>query len=584
MLPTPASSQQPKSPSNSIRSGKSVSNSSGTLSTSSQDAAVDFVAEPPQCPHMEQLLDNDSGVMKRFRAIISWKTARSYERTTVSKRRKLQSPACGICSSTLYRPFVCLHCTFAGCWQAGHVTKHLQEAGHGFCVDASSGSLFCFACDDFVHNQRFNIIHAETVLSTEERHTHFQVGKRPREHFRSWIPDPETISLLQDTDAVPCQGRRGLLNLGQTCYLNVVLQALVHNPLLRNYFLSDTHNHKLCKIRDCVCCEMDKLFAEVYSTNTAPYGPISLLASTWKASSELSGYAQQDAHEFFISALNQIHTTSRGSTNVSCNCIIHSTFSGQLQSDVKCGRCGNITSTIDPLLDISMELKGKGMEGMSENTLAACLRRYTHPEKLGPKEYSCSKCGTHSHEATKRLSIRKLPPVLCFQLKRFEHNSTDKSAARKIDTPIRFPAVLNMLEFTTVVAGMRGSGDDEDEGTGASNPGPETMYEYDLFAVINHEGQMNNGHYTNFARYCDEWYRFDDDKLYPSSLQECLNSIAYMCFYVKRHLDYKPYQRPSYVLKRETEVVREREREIEMEKEKEAARIREVEDALLATV
>jgi Ubiquitin carboxyl-terminal hydrolase len=30
------------------------------------------------------------------------------------------------------------------------------------------------------------------------------------------------------------------------------------------------------------------------------------------------------------------------------------------------------------------------------------------------------------------------------------------------------------------------------------------MYEYDLFAVINHEGQMNNGHYTNYARYCDE--------------------------------------------------------------------------------
>ena len=30
------------------------------------------------------------------------------------------------------------------------------------------------------------------------------------------------------------------------------------------------------------------------------------------------------------------------------------------------------------------------------------------------------------------------------------------------------------------------------------------MYEYDLFAVINHEGQINNGHYTNFARYCDE--------------------------------------------------------------------------------
>lgn len=38
----------------------------------------------------------------------------------------------------------------------------------------------------------------------------------------------------------------------------------------------------------------------------------------------------------------------------------------------------------------------------------------------------------------------------------------------------------------------------------ARYPGPEAMYEYDLFAVINHEGQMDNGHYTNYARFQDE--------------------------------------------------------------------------------
>jgi ubiquitin carboxyl-terminal hydrolase 22/27/51 len=108
-----------------------------------------------------------------------------------------------------------------------------------------------------------------------------------------------------------------------------------------------------------------------------PYGPVTFLATTWKASAELSGYAQQDAHEFFISTLNLIHSTSRGSTNVSCNCIIHSTFAGSLQSDVKCERCHNVTSTIDPILDISLELKGKGGDiATAENTLGACLRRF----------------------------------------------------------------------------------------------------------------------------------------------------------------------------------------------------------------
>lgn len=58
-------------------------------------------------------------------------------------------------------------------------------------------------------------------------------------------------------------GRKGLLNLGSTCYLNVILQTLVHNPLLRAHFLSDLHNNKLCKAKPCICCEMDRLFTEV---------------------------------------------------------------------------------------------------------------------------------------------------------------------------------------------------------------------------------------------------------------------------------------------------------------------------------
>lgn len=52
-----------------------------------------------------------------------------------------------------------------------------------------------------------------------------------------------------------------------------------------------------------------------------------------------------------------------------------------------------------------------------------------------------------------------------------------------------------------------------------------------------------------------------------------------MCFYVKRHLDYKPHVTPTYI-----EAARELERE-KLEKEKEAAaRMKEVEDDLLGTI
>lgn len=70
----------------------------------------------------------------------------------------------------------------------------------------------------------------------------------------------------------------------------------------------------------------------------------------------------------------------------------------------------------------------------------------------------------------------------------------------------------------------------------------------------------------------------------PSNLGACLSSNAYMCFYVKRHLDYKPYMKPTYRVTRDNDIVREQ----EQEKLKEMARMKEVEkevdDALMATI
>lgn len=88
----------------------------------------------------------------------------------------------------------------------------------------------------------------------------------------------------------------------------------------------------------------------------------------------------------------------------------------------------------------------------------------------------------------------------------------------------------------------------------------ETLCSYDLFSVVNHEGQMDTGHYTVFARSQDmvcshfsfetgvgsdcslhQWYKFDDDKVTPASLGEVLSSRskAYMCFYMRKQLDYR---------------------------------------------
>ena len=54
-------------------------------------------------------------------------------------------------------------------------------------------------------------------------------------------------------------------------------------------------------------------------------------------------------------------------------------------------------------------------------SLVGCLHRFVRPESLGPGErWTCERCRLQQR-AVKQMSIRRLPPVLCLHVKRFEH-------------------------------------------------------------------------------------------------------------------------------------------------------------------
>ena len=110
-----------------------------------------------------------------------------------------------------------------------------------------------------------------------------------------------------------------------------------------------------------------------------------------------------------------------------CNCIIDQIFTGGLQSDVVCQACNGVSTTIDPFWDISLDLgessNGQGGYGGPPRSLIDCLERFTRAEHLGSSaKIKCNKCNSYQ-ESTKQLSMRTLPIVASFHLKRFEHSS-----------------------------------------------------------------------------------------------------------------------------------------------------------------
>lgn len=313
-------------------------------------------------------------------------------------------------------------------------------------------------------------------------------------------------------------GLRGLINLGNTCFMNCILQALTHTPILRDYFLADLHECHYDGKSICLVCEMSRLFQEFYSGKSTPHIPLKLLHLVWTHARHLAGYEQQDAHEFLIATLDILHRHCKGSdldsqkaivnNTDNCDCIIDQIFTGALQSDVICQSCNNVSTTIDPFWDISLDLGPK--------SLLECLERFTRREHLGSAaKIKCSKCQSYQ-ESTKQLSMKKLPIVASFHLKRFEHSNR---VHKKISSFISFPLYLDMAPFRA----SRESKNSNNENN-----------RYCLFAVVNHSGTIETGHYTAYIRQCrDQWFKCDDHLITRASVQEVLQSEGYLLFYHK---------------------------------------------------
>ncbi|CAK4034506.1 ubiquitin carboxyl-terminal hydrolase 8 [Lecanosticta acicola] len=484
------------------------------------------------CPHIKGLLQNArQQAVDGYTKLIN--SLRQEKGITSRIHKTPNGPA-----YTLSTTYLCLQCPNVS------ISRERHHKNHGFSVESDNGFVFCHECRDFVYDPTFEEIRAG--------------NSKKRKHRPEKIQEADKKLMATNSSVTSCSatGLRGLYNMGQTCFMSVILQSLIHNPIIRAWYLQEGHKSGDCGREACTSCALDETFNEFYGQEKHEgYGAVHMLQACWKGGGGLAGYSQQDAHEFLNFFLNSLHEANAEDDDKKdtkdCECIIHQTFGGFYSSTVTCSTCNNSTTTTELFMDLSLDIKTtgfvtkkkklpmtNGVQTIKEAVpmdLEECLGRFTSTETLPSDSYRCWKCDA-DREAKKKISLTSLPPVVPIHLKRFSHSKTD-SKSSKVDTRIRFPFTMDLAPYVALSSSSQKSGQ-SDNANGDTNlnerkGGPEEAI-YELSSVIVHKGKIDNGHYISYAKQGGAWFRFDDSMVVQVEEKDVLGAEAYMLFYVVR--------------------------------------------------
>ncbi|CAH0678203.1 unnamed protein product [Spodoptera exigua] len=328
------------------------------------------------------------------------------------------------------------------------------------------------------------------------------------------------------------RGLTGLKNLGNTCYMNSIIQCLNNTAILVTYFCNGQyleHVNRSHSTRGAIAEELAAVVRALWSGQYRFIATRDLRNEVGKHQRAFRGCEQQDSHEFLTILMDWLHLDLQFSINVpqhkenlppsekawheytkSKESLILRLFYGQIKSTVRCTVCGKQSVTYESFSNLSLELPANA----NRCSLSDCLNLYLNGETI--PGWNCPNC-KEKRDALKKLDISRLPPVLVIHFKRFYVDPKEymSNAYRKKQTYIDFPLEdLDMRQFAH-----------------CSSP-----HAYNLYAVSNHYGSMEGGHYTAYCKSSvyGKWYKYDDHVVTEIPSSEVKSSAAYILFYSTR--------------------------------------------------
>ncbi|KAJ0006293.1 hypothetical protein NQD34_013566 [Periophthalmus magnuspinnatus] len=269
----------------------------------------------------------------------------------------------------------------------------------------------------------------------------------------------------------------GLLNLGATCYLNSVLQVL----FMTEDFRESVKNHfRSNPGTEHIDRELRDLFCELEECWAYTY--------TYNIMKKLkisNVFEQRDAAEHYEKIM---HLTSPEASQI---------FHGELMNSINCHCCGQKTISMTRFWHLPLSLVD------SDCSVHRSLQDFSHREV----QMYCEKCD-ETRDVSLCCDVKHYPEVMVLLMKRFEYNDREMRYVKN-NCVVEMPYTLDM------------------------------KVPYELYACVDHYGELGDGHYIARIRSKDEgrWYIFNDLSVIPHDFLEHLmekSQAAYLLFYQKQ--------------------------------------------------
>lgn len=374
-----------------------------------------------------------------------------------------------------------------------HALSHFESTGHpcsvkqGTITPEGQGDVYCYACNDAREDKQLAQhlhglgLRVEGLTKTEKSMTELQIEQNFSFDFTMTGDDGKAL------EPVFGPGLTGLKNLGNSCYLNSVLQSLFAIPdFQRRYAPSAHEEHAVhCSLAPDACTECqvgklsDGLLSGRYSVpdeSDLPVTPGSdlgkeaqnhprfqhgLKPSVLKAlvgcgHSEFGTMRQQDASEFLQYFLSILSKENKRVRSASANAgtetrDVGKTLSFDLEQRLQCLGCQGVkysTERVEGGLTLPVRFRPirkdnedtrKGKDQTPEQvqyepvSLTECLELFTSPETV--EGYACAQCHDKT-TAYKETKFKSFPQVLAATVARF---TLVGWVPTKINVPVEVP-------------------------------------------------------------------------------------------------------------------------------------------------